>query len=804
MTETILPNELPFALERAPQAKILSLDCFDTLLWRDTHAPAGVFTALENIQQGQRIVGEANARKLMRAARRKNEVTLEQIYAAACPNASTKEHADAVRAELEAEARCCFAFATTVALMRAARAKGLPVVIASDTYLNADQLGALIESAAGSEVRGLIDRIFCSSQLGVSKSEGMLAHVLKKMKCHSADVLHIGDNPKADYDAARALGIPALHLVQFAEETKQRLRLEAVMGAMTSDQSKPAPSGLQPHRAILSAGEPEIADPAQALGFSALGPIFHGFNAWLEDEAQQLAAARGGKVHWLFLMRDGHLPREVRAASMAGDPGHPIELSRYVAIASSLTSKAAIERHAGLELGLRPATLARQMLMSEAEIDEIAARDDQAEAAKDLHKELQNGARQKQIQRKARAFGKRMVQHIRSACDPQPGDTLMLVDLGYNGSAQNRVDAMLQEELGVHVAGRYLLLREMDAPALDKKGLIDATHFSAPLLEAMCANVAVLEQLSTTAMGSVVDYTEAGEPIRSAPSVKGAQSETRDRVQSGCIQFAAKAAEGLQIRQADHHQHQAWREAACAALARLMYLPLPSELEVVREFEHDVNLGSERMVKLFDPSEAAEGLRRCGLFYMKGSERMYLPAELAGEDISLRLSFFAQKAFGLSLTYADSAKAASDLPVVYLAGEEASQQTVPAFPTHDGYYTVRLPIGAARYSVALQLGRRLQWVEIKSIVAAPITSLTENAAGEEKPLKVATHFDDIEKRGPGIYECANMNSVLLVSPPEVSVDETREDFMVEVVFRPLVTRETDVANAASRLAQAAA
>ena len=59
MTDTILPHELPIALERAPQGiEVLSLDCFDTLLWRDCHAPTDLFGELDAVSTGQRIVGE--------------------------------------------------------------------------------------------------------------------------------------------------------------------------------------------------------------------------------------------------------------------------------------------------------------------------------------------------------------------------------------------------------------------------------------------------------------------------------------------------------------------------------------------------------------------------------------------------------------------------------------------------------------------------------------------------------------------------------------------------------------------------
>ncbi|WP_163071714.1 hypothetical protein, partial [Acinetobacter baumannii] len=67
----------------------------------------------------------------------------------------------------------CFAFAPTVALMRAAKAKGIETIIVSDTYLDEKQLRGLIAAAAGEEVAGLIGRIFCSSFHGKAKGEGL-------------------------------------------------------------------------------------------------------------------------------------------------------------------------------------------------------------------------------------------------------------------------------------------------------------------------------------------------------------------------------------------------------------------------------------------------------------------------------------------------------------------------------------------------------------------------------------------------------------------------------------------------------
>ena len=44
---TIRPDSLPYLLDEAPKdVEYLSLDCFDTLIWRNVNVPADVFADL--------------------------------------------------------------------------------------------------------------------------------------------------------------------------------------------------------------------------------------------------------------------------------------------------------------------------------------------------------------------------------------------------------------------------------------------------------------------------------------------------------------------------------------------------------------------------------------------------------------------------------------------------------------------------------------------------------------------------------------------------------------------------------------
>src|SRR3546814_20398401 len=91
--------------------------------------------------------------------------------------------------------------------MRAARANGLGIIIVSDTYLSEPQLRRLIGETAGEEALGLIDRIFCSSEHGLSTGEGLFKHVLKGLGVCPEAILHVGDTIKPDDDRPKAQGL---------------------------------------------------------------------------------------------------------------------------------------------------------------------------------------------------------------------------------------------------------------------------------------------------------------------------------------------------------------------------------------------------------------------------------------------------------------------------------------------------------------------------------------------------------------------------------------------------------------------
>ena len=398
-----LPHELPQVLDRYVGLKVLSLDCFDTLLWRDCHAPVDLFAALPGISTMQRTAGEGRARALARATRDARDVPIDAIYAAVMPRADARTRAAAIAAELAAEAQACHAFAPTVALMHEARRRGMKVIIVSDTYLDQRQLLHLIAAAAGDEVAALIDRVFCSSSWAKPKADGLYGEVLPLIKARPGQILHIGDNHHADVLGVRPFGVNTLHLKQFGAEMAEQLRLESTVAGVLFGQADGRMARPQPHRAALALGAPRESDPARHLGFGVLGPLFYGFDAWLRNEAADLAM-RGGRVHWLFMLRDGYLPLSMHRACGADDTAHAIEISRMTAGFASLTNDVALTRLLAEQSATPAPALASMLRIDPAVVDRCSQGRDAVAARQALGQWCRDPANRRIILADARAW----------------------------------------------------------------------------------------------------------------------------------------------------------------------------------------------------------------------------------------------------------------------------------------------------------------------------------------------------------------------------------------------------------------
>ncbi|MES2046003.1 MAG: HAD family hydrolase [Pseudomonadota bacterium] len=772
MITTIRPHEIATLLDRAPAGiRLLSLDCFDTLLWRATHMPQDVFAGFGDAGGGiePRVAAEKAARYRRARADGRSEATIEDIHA---ERAGQPDPAGVAR-ELELEAQHCYAFAPTIALIAAAKAAGLGVIVVSDTYLSEPQLRALIAAAAGADVAAQIDRIFCSSEYGLSKSAGLFAPVLAALGVPPSAILHVGDNPCADGDAAHAAGLNAVHIRQFDEATQKRLRLEAAASVMIDPSTRVSKPAIQPHRAALALRDE--GDIAWCIGHDVFGPVFDAFARWVGDEAAVLARDTGRPVKLLFLLRDGFLPQ--RVSEILGDADAAIAISRFTARCASFVDVAAIHDYLEAEPTERLDVLASQLGLSESEARKIGA------TSAEFRRNVVKPDAARRIVSRANAFAKRLIAHVVRDGRIERGDVVMLVDLGYHGTVQRLITPALEAALGVTVEGRYLLLRDGGASARAKRGLFDPRHYDNRTLGALSRQIAILEQVATSGTGSVTDYADNGRALYRPNRVSPAQAEARSAIQAGVLDFVRTAPAAVH-RAPLSDDGEARRRMAAAILARLLFLPQAEEVALFGTFEHDINLGTDDLVGLVDGDSAGIGLRRRGLPYLRSVERMFLPGELQRHGLSLNLSLFAANCLELDLRAGDFQVAPLRVPVLLA---DATRQTVgdfDAFATHDGYHALTIPIGDAQFGVGVQFGMIADIVQFDEIAFYRVADFYRDTRARARAIAAIPVHDAMTCLADGLWQCCD-TSLLFVPPPAMSQPEP---LLLSVVFRPVVQR----------------
>lgn len=778
MTMTVRAGEIASLLDRVPgDVTVLSLDCFDTLMWRNVHEPHDVFARIPG--QGGAVEPRQWAERVARRMRHLNtqsaEVTLDDIYRRMLPGASPERIADAVAHELSLEASHLFPFAPTVELMRAAKARGMTIVIVSDMYLTEAQLRDLLAHAAGDEIMGMIDHVFMSSAHDTSKAAGLFPIVLKALGVAPQQVVHLGDNIDADYHGAIRAGIHAVHFRQFDDETVQRLRLEANAGAMLDPEIRVTQPAWQPHRPAIALRAHD--DPAYVVGHDVMGPVMHAFSVWLKGEIDAMAARLGKPVRPLFLMRDGYLPYRVFDALYPEAGSQAVEISRMTAARASFTSREVVEAFLDEYLYTVPhKAMARQLNLLASEVEPML-RDTRSDRA--FLKAIRSEPFMRKIIKRSTNFCERFKAHL-AAHGVRPRDAVMLVDVGYKGTVQNIVTPFLADQMQLEIAGRYVFMREETLSTLDKQGLIGTDVYPCRAVNGMATCVGVIEQMCNIAQGSTVDYTPEGAPVREDSGFKGEQNATRDRIQQACLDFALTSGAAMH-RAPDSDDIASRRRMAAAIIQRLMYFPQPREVTLFADFHHDVNLGTKAMVSMLDVDVAARGLRRRGLAYVNDSRRMFMPGEVAPHGLAYLMAMATQTTLGLDIRSTDFDVGGIDVPVLLLGATEQAVVPIKAWPTHEGYYRITVPTGLNRPTVAVQLGAAFASVQLDRAFWAPIKSFKGDQ--ETGMIAVEPILDGMTMLADGIY-AASETGVVVVPP-----HDQKQSHALTLLFRPLQRRE---------------
>ncbi len=786
MQDTLHANELGTSwLSSYNGLKVLSLDCFDTLLWRKVASPSDVFLDLAQrpafkevgLTAPLRSKAEGAARRIGRINFQSGEVSLEQIYRQALPEASAARIDQLAAAEVACEIDYCFVFQPVFDLIVHAKSLGLKVIVVSDTYLSEAQLKQLL-FAAMPPLEGLLDAVYCSSAYKRSKAGGIFRLLLPLLGVQPEQVLHLGDHREADFNSPRRLGMRATHFVQQQEALADVLKARS----QVATQLLPELGHLEPvpnyYHAQIAVGT--HASALDAFGYASLGPILYGFADFVLREAADLAAA-GVSVKIGFLLRDGFLPSKACAALAGAPVGSELNISRMTAIGATLDSR---ERVAELlAKTLCPAAfepLTRQLMLPQALAQKILRTvAKSADAEKDYARLILQADTLKLIMVASRKARARLVRHVQTVSGVTSGDTLMFVDLGYSGTAQTLLKKVLKEDLNVDLVGRYLLAEEVMPFQRDRKGLLDASCADGRIVRALAGHhIASFEMLCTQNAPSTVGYTEAGAPVLAETALGAEQHSRVGTVQAACLRFITD----VRNAPACHKPRPVERQVAQSAaidLARLLYFPTAQELDCMTSFQFDFNLGTDMTMALFDPALGLRSMRTQGFAYMNAELDAMRPSytwELRALDLSLSALLFAQNRYGFDMQPAKVSYRKETLQLLVTNGRQQIAQQVVATATYDGYFSALLPL-SPNFDVGVLMGKHYSWVQVDSvqlIVDGDLLGGTDMAGGESLVIDQMAAAED------GLFQVQPGGMLYLPAQPHY-----KQKSMCRLVFRPI-------------------
>jgi len=628
-----------FELLSADGISVLSLDVFDTMVWRTVAEPTDAFPLLgERLRSRGQLVDHvtpalfARLRELaeLRARSWKGgaEVTLREIYAGIpdfvfAHNATSEV---AAQAEITLERELLMPDLDVVTLVEYARERGKTVVGVSDTYYSEEELATFV--SPGYSGASAVDRFFASSNHGRGKAGGLFEVVLAELDRKPREVVHVGDNPDADIRGAKKAGIRPVEFERRPKELQRIVEREShyVAPAVPNWEQLPLRPwqrdfGLTSLRGkVLHRGElealPEDLRPFWSYGAVSIGPALTGFAEWIVERA------RRRQVQRVFcFMREGEILSQLinTASAYSGSElvAEPFWLSRQVCaraaifdgsrdeLASLLVRRRApTVRELCRGLQLEPERLERFRSQLDLSLSDPALADevlDELSRRPELRMDLLANAA---------ATRERLLRYLRERAAPHQGQ-LVMVDLGWGATTQSLIERILRrEDESIWTAGLYMVSQSVAAERLldevQVDGFLGSAGLPEPLVRSIIRSPEILEQACMPDIGTQLDLDQELEPVLEEPSADLlAQAPARHAVQQGIKAFQREWGRYRVLTPAGIAPLWSGGEELLAAqLARATVAPTGAEARAFSTWRHDENFGSRASDSLVNPGLA--------------------------------------------------------------------------------------------------------------------------------------------------------------------------------------------------------
>ncbi|CAO3441359.1 hypothetical protein [Azospirillum endophyticum] len=267
--------------------ELISLDVFDTLLLRQVDTPAAVFDEVGRRALEAGLVDRGLTPPLFRLARQAaerrarelragGEVDILDIYR----QGAFGDPGQLAALELAVEQELLFANPLMCRFLQKLAEYGVPVVLLSDMYIQAEDLQCLLRAAGVKDDWYRTLYVSCSHR--ASKREGGLFRILLKDFAHiSPDrILHIGDDPLGDVATARSAGLRAVHYAPSSALSRMQDREKSLSRLSAGSVSLPL------RRLAALAGLRHDGETAfwHEFGSLILGPAIAEYCRWVVED----------------------------------------------------------------------------------------------------------------------------------------------------------------------------------------------------------------------------------------------------------------------------------------------------------------------------------------------------------------------------------------------------------------------------------------------------------------------------------------------------------------------------------------
>jgi FMN phosphatase YigB (HAD superfamily) len=612
---------------------VLSLDVFDTLLWRKVAEPMFAFGLLgarlhdagvlaRDLDIGGfaelRSRAETAAREARDASGRGVEVTLREIYER-LPSEIVREITldDLATREVDFERSILVPDLDIVELARLAAERGVRVVCVSDTYFSEADLRSFVGAGPAGALD--IERVFASSAHRVGKGSGLWRVVLDELGVAPKRVLHVGDNHHADVVAAKQAGVRPVYFERRPAGLAEIIRREdlhasAPLSPYHGDYGTAALRSKVLHRVEAAEQPPELRSFWE-FGASGLGAPLTGFAEWVQERAGELGVSTA-----FCMMREGQLLSKLVNAAAAGAANpvaaQPIWLSRQVCARASIVEGSAEELSDLFQrrrmptvgeycstLGIDPAEVEGFGQLAEARLGE-------PDLARELVERLAfDPALRARIVARSAELRSRLVRYL-ERLRPPGENRIVLVDLGWAATIQSLLDRILHEAgSDLKTTGLYLITTDRAADRMlggaDARGFLASAGHPVRPVQAFMRSPEILEQICMPDHGSQIDLDADLEPVLDTAESLPMQSAQREAVQKG---IAAFQREWLRYRTLAPGAlvpfHEYGQDRLRSILVRAITAPTPSEAALYAGWLHDENFGSTGLEPLVSPTAA--------------------------------------------------------------------------------------------------------------------------------------------------------------------------------------------------------